>query len=220
MRLMFRTLSALVIVALGCGDSPSGPDDPGYPVWMPMNESEQWLYEASGYMVQEGDTLDASGLFIIDYKQEVMHSLGFPVVEIEEVDSTVFTPRKGGETLRGSRGWTFYRRLTDDMLRLYYNLEADSGMVELVLPLVVGDQWELCFPGLPGVTQVREVISLTDSVSVPFGDFTDCAHVRASDGLSLTGDFWYADSVGLVRWTVQEAGVDMMFERIPQPSVE
>lgn len=210
MRFLICFLLAIGLLTTGCGDSATGPSDE--PVWLPLNESTQWTYDVSGFVVEEGDTVDVSGQFQIIFKNEIMHSLGFPVIEIEEIDTTNRMPRMGGASTTESSSLTFYRRETDDMIRYYYDLQADSGYVELMLPLEVGDTWECDFPDVYDME--REVISLTDSVSVPFGSFGGCAHVRHYTGSSATWDFWFADGQGIVRWTVEGTDSNLLVERV------
>ncbi len=130
---------------------------------------------------------------------------------------TIYTLRQEG----GDEGTTYIYlakyangMITALMLSTWPNLLlADFGlpMVLWKRDLAAGDTWQR-----PDGREIRQVIALKASVTVPAGTFHDCAHIKTimlvpAEKLRNESDIWFAPNVGMVKSISQSA--DNTYER-------
>jgi len=198
---MLRTLciAALFFVLSGCGsDSPSGPGQgAGDAAYYPLSVGNQWIYDRDGGITVGGiTTTTISGMEVTEITGMVPHGLGFDVyVQDYSITDTIETI---GQTMIVDTTYTTYVRITDQGFYSYGNLfESDSsGFVPF--PLQVGATWQ--FSENPPMT--AEILSLSESVTVPAGSFDNCLELRLfwiESGNTLENVTDFAPNVGRVR---------------------
>lgn len=205
---MKRILCAAAIIMLfGCGDnSPSGPGFGGEDsAYYPLAVGNQWVYHRNGSMTVSGiQTTTISGMNVTDITGTVSHELGFDVY-VQEYD-TSDTLTTAGQTLVVDTTYTTYVRVTDQGFYSYATLFGSDSTGFVPFPLVVGATWQ--FSDDPPMT--AEILSLTESVSVPAGTFENCLELRTTwieGGNTVVNTTAFAPNVGNVKNTyVQSYG--------------
>lgn len=197
-----RILATLAIpfaalLLLGCGDDSTGPGEPGEDDWLPLAVGNSWNYSTEGLMVSEGDSTDIEGVFEREITCKVSHQQGFDVWELESMLEMTFHPREGSSYTVTDTSYS-YVYLDDTELRLYEDTITTEYQLMLMLPLEVGDTW---YPFPDDTTVVREVMSISASVTVPAGSFTGCSHVRDTDSTAPESEsaIYFARGVGSLR---------------------
>lgn len=199
MKTLFITLSGLMLV-FGCGDSgsPSGPEQGGGDAaYYPLAVGNQWVYDRSGQMTIAGIQMATiNGMNVTDITGTVTHELGFDVYVQENAidDTTEFV----GETLIVDSTFTTYMRITDQGFYSYVSLFGSDSVGFVPFPLQVGATWQ--FSDDPPMT--AEILSLTETVTVPAGTFENCLELRTTwieSGNTLENTTDFAPNVGRVR---------------------
>ncbi len=199
MRRILRALAVMALVfACGDGDSPSGPGQGGEDsAYYPLSVGNQWVYDRSGTMEVAGiQTGTLNGENICDITGEVTHELGFDVY-VQEY-SIADTLESAGQTLVIDSTYTTYMRLTDQGLYSYVSLAGGDSVSFVPFPLQVGATWQ--FSENPPMT--AEIVSLTETVTVPAGTFENCLELRVwwiESGSTLENVSSFAPDVGRVK---------------------
>jgi hypothetical protein len=189
-------LALSVLVASDAGSAPvaEAPD------WYPVDAGLAWEYAISGTQSLGADTADVSGSMSRRVLGVVRHSAGFPVSMIASSATFTFTPRNAEEPTTAVICDTFYVHATDSLILRYQSLDSPESLRLMVLPLEVGAFWF----SHPSVPIKDEVAGLDETVTVPAGTFTGCAHIHepftASEAAGSYNDFYFADGVGVVKF--------------------
>ena len=180
----------VVLLSAGCGDDSTGPEGGGSGSYYPLSVGAGWSYGVSGYWVQSGDTTDFIGTIELDVIGMTPHAGGFELYELRSI--TEIFGYDQGDTL------VEYVHSTGDAVRFYDDTVTTDYFDLLELPLTVGGTW-LAAPG--DSTEIMQVLSLSEPVTVPGGSYEECAWVQKtdSDEPGEYNDYFYAQGVGLVR---------------------
>ncbi|MCD4848368.1 MAG: hypothetical protein K8R76_09265 [Candidatus Aegiribacteria sp.] len=192
---MFTVVSLLIV--FGCGDDSTGPS--GNTDYLPMAVGNQWNYSMSGYISLAGaDTTIISGSCISKVLEVTTHQGGFQLYAIQDSTTTILPDT----TLTHTD--TFYAHKADTEWRFYDDTISTDYEIFMKLPVSLGDGW---IPDTDEPTIMRTVLSVSDTVTVPAGTYTDCANLRDSD--SQEPDFYFdllfSRGTGVVRYIVNNA---------------
>jgi len=170
----FLFLTALLIT-IGCGSSSTGPTPPVN--YVPLTLGNTWNYSADGYAyTTDQDTITITGTSTQTITAIVMHQQGFELYEFLNIGIiTIITP---DTTITSTDTTSMFIYETDTELRVYDDTISTYYELAFPLPVVLGDTW-LPDSGDPTVT--REVMSVTETVSVPAGTYTNCALMSDTD---------------------------------------
>ena len=193
--LVFTAVLAAAVLT-GCGSSSTGPSGPVD--YFPIAIGNTWNFSIDGYLIPAGsaDTILLDGILervIVDTTQ---HQQGFEVWVLKDISAVTFIQ---GDTTVTMRDTSFmYTFETSNEILAYDDTVSTDHEIVSKLPVTVGETWE---PYSDDSTTVREVLSVTASVSVPAGSFTGCAHFRDTDSEYPDDnyEFWLAPGVGFCR---------------------
>ncbi len=198
-RALALTLVAFVPVLLtSCGDS-TGPSGEVGDIedFFPIVVGTTYEYDVTGTSVEEQRDCTIEGTILRTFLEAVAHDGGFDVFPLEE-NQWGFEYCPSGSTSYAYTD-TMYFRATDSQLLMYEDLESDTAFVFLQEPIALGETWSP-FPGQPDV--VAEIGSVTETLVVPAGTFTNCVRVD----ITMTGEpdfylgFHLRRDVGLVKF--------------------
>ncbi len=188
---MFTVVASLLIV-FGCGDDSTGPS--GNTDYLPMAVGNQWNYSLSGYISEAGaDTVFISGSNISKVLEVTTHEQGFQLYVIQDSTTTADT--------------TFtkitYLNKTDTEWRMYDDTTSTEYELFMKLPVTLGDGW---IPNADEPTIMRTVLSVSETVTVPAGTYTDCANLRDSDSQEpdFSFDLFLSRGTGAVKYTIND----------------
>jgi len=201
-----------LIVLQGCeNERPTEPHATPPPVvlYYPMALGNTWIGQVDGMMVGgHGDTSTVTGRTSNRIIGQTTHAQGFALWTLEEVDSLIYCSPD-----------TLYTEIDTSIVYLSLN-SSEIGVYddtittehEILLPLTVGETWTP-YADYPTVT--REVISLTDSVTVPAGSFSDCLLMRDNDLMNPTvWNYYFAPDIGQAFMTVDSGLSSHVSERL------
>ena len=156
--------------------------------WFPMQVGTCWCFDLDGTAEYMGYYFDITGSRVLDVTGTAEHTLGFDVyVTLDTVIMTVMG-------MSDTTATTWYFHVCADMVEVYSDLYQTAAERLLELPLAVGDSWYDAF------YTYYEVISLSETVSVPAGVFSGCALVYSeASGDPVWNNTWYADGEGIVQ---------------------
>ncbi len=183
----------------GCGDDdPSGPETGGEDAaYYPLAVGNQWVYERNGSLSVGGIQLTTIyGMNITDITGTVTHESGFEMyVQEYHMSDTLETT---GQFVYLDSTYTTYVRVTDEGFYSYVSLFGSDSVSVVPFPLQVGATWQLSED--PPIT--AEILSLTETVSVPAGTFDNCLEMRTvwvESGLTVENVTDFAPNTGRVR---------------------
>lgn len=192
-------MAVLLVSMAACGDS----DDPSGPVagndheFYPMAVGNVWQYDRSGTISMGGSqTGSLSGEATIEISGTETHSGGFQVFvqDVHVKDTTTMM----GQTFYVDSSFTEYLRLTDGGLFGYRHLTDTDSSFTVPFPIQLGATWT--FAEEPPTT--GEILSLSASVTVPAGSFSDCMEMQLTwidSGMTVMNTADFARNVGEVR---------------------
>jgi len=137
-----------------------------------------------------------NGENVTEITGEVPHSSGFNVF-IQEI-SMCDTLETAGQTIINDTTFTTFVRVTDLGFFSYLSLTGSDSTSFVPFPLQVGATWQ--FSQDPPMT--AEILSLSETVSVPAGTFEDCLEIGfhwIESGQTLQNVTDFAPNVGRVR---------------------
>ena len=184
---------------IGCGDdgSPAGPQSGSDSAYYPLSVGNQWVYNRSGTVTVAGISLSTiSGENVTDITGQISHGEGFQVY-VQEYDMSDTIETAGQEVVLDST-YTTYMNITDAGVYSYVTLAGADSVGFVPFPLQVGATWQ--FSEEPPMT--GEILSLTETVSVPGGTFENCLEIRLTwveAGNTVVNVTDYAPNVGRVR---------------------
>lgn len=204
MRILIVLTFACWLVIAGCGSDSSGPSaDPGY---FPISIGNLWNYGVDGYLIgAKGDTLTANGSYVREVSKTVTHESGLVLFElVSSFSMNVEFPDTVAVWSDTSYSYAFD---ADSELIAYDDTLSTDYEIIMKFPPVLGETWE---PFIDS-TIVREVVSLSASISVPSGNYTNCIHLRDTDTAEPDNfwDMYIAEDIGPAMFIVEEA--DSMF---------
>ncbi len=193
-------LSALLslIVLQGCENErptePHATPPPAVPYY-PTALGNTWIGQVDGMMIGgHGDTSTVSGRTSSRIIGQTTHAQGFELWTLEEVDSLIYWSHDTVYTEIDTS--LVYVSLSSSEVGVYDDTVTTEHEILFKLPLTVGETWTP-YADYPTVT--REVISLTDSVTVPAGSFSGCLRMRDTDLMNPTvWVYYFAPDVGQV----------------------
>jgi hypothetical protein len=188
-----------LMVVLSCGDNsdPVGPTQNNDSEYYPLAIGNQWIYSRSGSIAAAGLQVGTvSGVAEIEITGTATHSEGFEVYVQENsiTDTTVLY----SQTYITDSTFTEYLRVTDSGLFGYPHLTDTDSSYTVPFPIQQGATW--VFSDAPLTT--GEILSLTESVTVPAGNFNDCMEMRliwSDSGSTVTNTADFARNVGDIR---------------------
>lgn len=191
-----------VSLMLGCGgDGGTGPSEPQGDDWLPLAVGNTWHAVLDGYLAAAGDTTDVDGTLDREVMSLTSHEQGFDLWELRAVSSMTFYPEQGTSyTITDTTTQYLYEDSTE--IRGYNDTISTDYELILMLPLEVGNTW---YPEAESVL-VREVMSLSASVTVPAGSYTDCAHLMDTDATQPDDAYniYLHRGVGLVKEVIDD----------------
>jgi hypothetical protein len=221
--LLLALAAALPVLASGCGSAPqksppTGVDELQIPTpspdpddfvegidnpYLPLTPGRRWVYESGGIEPERttvtvtGDTKEVQGVTTTVVRDVVRDSEG----RVVENTFDWFAQDRAGNVWYFGEDTTEY----DDRGRPDHSGSWEAGVdgaqAGLVMPAQprVGDGYQQ--ESFPGVAEDRgEVLSLDESVNVPFGSYTDVLQTEDTTPLEpgLVERKYYAPGVGLV----------------------
>jgi len=189
---------AVIMAAFSCGDGgPSGPTSGDDHEFYPLSVGNTWYYDRNGSIslndVQIGTV---SGEATIEISDTATHSEGFEVyVQDVQVSDTVTVY---GQSTYMDSTFTEYLRLTDSGLYGYRHLTDTDSSFTVPFPLQAGNIWT--FQQEPPTT--GEILSVSESVTVPAGTFTECVEMQLiwiDSAMTVSNTADLARNVGEVR---------------------
>jgi len=202
--LFLAIITILFLTSFSCESTTTGPSDVGS--WFPMTLNSTWFSTMGGDWINaEGDTTTTwTGSFDTKVTAEVQHNGGFTVFE-----------RRSYRTMTNTTPdstWTdidtlyYYYQEIDDELRCYSDLNTTEYKILLKFPLTLNETWSH-----NDSTGTRlEVLSLSETVSVAAGSFSDCALVREIVTIGTTDwttDHYYHRGAGNVKNILTTSGM-------------
>lgn len=171
-KLLIIPVIATLLVIAACGDSTTGPSAAGD--WFPATVGNWWLSSMDGCWTDtQGDTTSTwTGSFDSRITDQVQHSGGFTVYERRAYRTmTNITPDSTWTTVD-----TLYHYFhqTDEELRCYDDLTTTEYRIYARFPITLNETWS----HNDSSGTVLEVISLSETVNISAGTFTDCALIR------------------------------------------
>ncbi len=195
---MFTVVSLLIV--FGCGDDSTGPSENSD--YLPMAVGNQWNYSLSGYISEAGaDTTFISGSNISKVLEVTTHQEGFQLYAIQDSVTTIFnTP---DTTFTFTDTMMVYAHKADTEWRFYDDTTSTDYEILMKLPVTLGDGW---IPNADEPTIMRTVLSVSETVTVPAGTYTDCANLRDSDSQEPDYDFdlYFSRGTGVVRYIIND----------------
>ncbi len=196
---MFTVISLLIV--FGCGSDSTGPS--GNTDYLPMAVGNQWNYSVSGYSIEAGaDTIIISGSSISKVLEVTTHQQGFQLYAIHDSTTTIMTTPD--TTITCITTAMTYAHNADTEWRIYDDTTSTDYEILMKLPVTLGDGW---IPDADEPTVMRTVLSVSETVTVPAGTYTDCANLRDSD--SQEPDFYFdllfSRGTGVVRFLINES---------------
>jgi len=200
---MQKLVSAVLLFSLlllfSCGDDsdPLGPTPGNDSEFYPLSVGNQWIYSRSGSIAAGGVQVGTiSGVAEIEITGTATHSEGFEVYVQENsiTDTTILY----SQTYITDSTFTEYLRVTENGFFGYPHLGDTDSSFTVPFPLQDGATW--VFTDDPLTT--GEILSLTESVTVPAGNFSECMEVRliwSDSGSTVTNTADFARNVGDVR---------------------
>lgn len=192
-------LAGWLIIA-GCGTDSSGPSaDPDY---FPISLGNQWDYDVDGYFTDaKGDTLTADGSYVRKVTKTVTHENGLVLFElVSSFSMSVELPDTVVVWSDTSYSYTFD---ADSELLAYDDTLSSDYEIVMKFPPVAGETWE----PFADSTVIREVVSISASISVPSGNYTDCIHLRDTDTAypDFLWNMYVAEGIGPASFLIEEA---------------
>lgn len=175
---------------------------PSFVLW-PLSLGNTWRYRVTTYSGPAAASSDGAG----------------EIAPASASTSTHALKATGKQTIGGA-SWFVLTETTVGTpgSQQHYSRHVDAGLCwknTLVTgayflvhtPIAVGTSWNN--PGPGGGTVTWSIVSLTATVTVPAGTFTNCVLVTDTNSATpgITTRRWYASGVGLVRVTVTDGGV-------------
>ena len=197
--LAISTVISLLVV-FGCGNDSTGPS--GNTDYLPMAVGNQWNMSLSGYIAEAGaDTIIVSGSNITKVLETTTHQQGFQLYVLQDSSTTIMTTPDTTST--NTNTLLKYAHKADTEWRMYDDTISTDYEIFLKLPVTLGDGW---IPNTDDPTIMRTVLSISDTVIVPAGTYTDCAKLRDSD--SQEPDFYFeryfSRGTGVVKYLINE----------------
>ncbi len=193
-------LTAL-LMTIGCGSSSTGPTPPVD--YVPLTLGNTWNYSVDGYVyTTDQDTITITGTSTQTISAIVMHQQGFELYEFLNVGTiTMTTP---DTTITSMDTTSTYIYETDTELRAYDDTISTYYELVFPLPVVLGDTW---LPDSEDPTVTREIMSVTETVSVPAGTYTNCALMSDTDTEEPNSVFemYFSPGLGNVRQVVADS---------------
>ncbi|MCK4806825.1 MAG: hypothetical protein KAT09_04220 [Candidatus Aegiribacteria sp.] len=198
---MRKLIAFLAVISLftvfGCGSSSTGPS--GNDDYLPMAVGNQWNYSLSGYVstIGSADTTVLSGSNVTQVIGTTTHQQGFELYTIKDSLITIMTTP---DTVFTHTTVTMnYAHNTDSEWRMYDDTTSTDYELFMKLPVTLDDTW---IPDTSEPTISRTVISLSASVSVPAGSYTNCANLRDTDSTEpdLYFDLFLSRGTGAVKY--------------------
>jgi hypothetical protein len=156
------------------------------------------------------DTSTVSGRTSSRIIGQTTHAQGFELWTLEEVDSLIYWSPDTMYTWIDTS--LVYVSTNNNEVVVYDDTVTIEHEILFKLPLTVGETW-VPYTGDPTVT--REVISLTDSVTVPAGSFSDCLLMRDTDSMSpMVWNYYFAPDIGQAFMTVDSTVSVHISERL------
>jgi len=196
----FLFLMAL-LMTIGCGSSSTGPTPPAD--YVPLTLGNTWNYSVDGYVyVTDQDTITITGTSTQTILAVVMHQQGFELYEFQNVGTITMTTPDTTITSTDTTSSFIYE--TDTELRAYDDTVSTYYELVFPLPVVLGDTW---LPDSEDPNVTREVMSVTETVSVPAGTYTNCALLSDTDSEAPDAVFYmyFAPGLGNVRQVIADA---------------
>lgn len=197
-----RFLASLTfaLLLIGCGSSSSGPSPE--PEFFPIAVGNVWSHEVDGVWINPGiDTIFVGGTMVREATGTATHISGNPVFILETVSEL---ESQWGDSTYFATDTTYSYGFDADSEFIGYDdtLLTDFEIV-MKLPPTVGETWE---PMSDDPSIVREVISITASVSVPAGNFSNCVYVRDidADDPGYIWEMYLAEGIGPVYYEAEE----------------
>jgi hypothetical protein len=190
-----------VVVALSCGDGSSGPSGPSGDDWFPLSVGNTWHYIIDGYVIAYIDTVDADGTLDRDIMSLVSHQQGFDLYECRTISSITFYPDTGMSWTVTETTFVYLYEDSTEVRAYDDTVETDHELLA-VLPLEVGNTWY----SYDDSAYVCEVMSLSASVTVPAGSFSDCAHILTTDSTQTEYSYnsYLHQGIGLVKEVIDD----------------
>lgn len=200
MRLLIAFVMLLGFTIAGCGSNSSGSSaDPDY---LPISVGNHWDYDVDGYLADaRGDTVLAEGSFVREATRTVTHENGLVLFElVSRFSMSVQFPDT--VVVWSETSYSFAFDADSELVGYDDTLSAEYEII-MKLPPAAGETWE----PFADSTIVREVVSLSASISVPSGNYTECIHLRDTDTADpdFLWNMYVAEDIGPALFIIEQA---------------
>jgi hypothetical protein len=191
---------SLLLLLFSCDKDSTGPSDPGD--YLPLSVGNLWSYSMSGYMKTATirDSLLVTGTKLTVVTGLTSHQSGFDLYVLK--DSTTMSVTMPDTTITNTEVSIDYICKTDTEYRIYDDTVTTEYEILLKLPVVLNDSW---VPESDEPTVTRTVRSVTSSITVPAGSYSDCVYLRDTDTAKPGSyfDLYISRGDGAVEFTIQ-----------------
>ncbi len=194
MKIVIALIPVLLIMT-GCGGSsnPTGPSAGGD--WLPLEVGNVWYYELTGTLQDDSVSYNIDGSCSFEITGTETHDDGFTLYECERLETFILlSDTVPVDTTFISGG--FYYRSDSTGIYEYTSVSDSTAFQVLQLPLTAGSTWN------PDQFGQFNVMSLTASISVPLGSYSNCTQIRYIEPASPDEytDQYYISDIGIGLW--------------------
>ena len=177
MKIVIMISTALMfLLSTSCSDSTTYSPSAS---WKPQAVGNWWLYDVSGFYIEEGDTTHYAHTTEVRITGITEHLDGFELCVERHISSF--------NEVNADTCYTYIREV-DNEIRAYSELLGSFYSIELDLPLEIGKVWGS-----------REVTDLNRTQSTPAGMFYNCAVVNETSPIEVyNAEVVYNRGCGLV----------------------
>ena len=178
----FIPVACILFLVFACGDDSSGPAGSNRN-YLPIAVGNYWNFDIEGDGLLNSFEITVGGDASFEVTGTEIHDSGFDVYELDsEMEMIIYLTGVPIDTT--TEVTTQYLHVTDDEINRYESLSDTTAYLCYELPIETGNVW---YPGSDDPTGRFEVLSLTASAIVPFGNYSNCAEIEYTNSTTPDG---------------------------------